>query len=294
MHVLISVLAWCAVGALVLAAALRIDRSALERARSNPGPIVRTLAVVWIAVPVVAMIVTALLRVPRLGATTLLLMAIAPGVPLVMRSGRKITGRADASLLIVLAVAVTAPVLVPIWAAIYQRVYDTRVTIGAGRVLTTLLPTVFAPIAAGVAIRAMSEPVAKKLARLADKASLVGLLVLLVLVIVGGAPLLLHVAPRTFVAAAVITGIAAALGYVAGGASFEDRATSSLVAAMGNPAIAIAILSGSRADLHPGALVAAYVLVRALSMIPVQVALRRERTRHSSDGDECATHAGVA
>jgi bile acid:Na+ symporter, BASS family len=260
---------WCATGALILGGALRLGPESLRRARGRPGPLLRSLVVVWLGVPILAILVTKALDVPGLGAVTLLLMAICPGVPLLLAKTRSVRGATSTALVLLMATSVTAPLFIPLWTKILSAVSPYDLVLRPRQAFSALLPTVFAPLLLGFAVRAISPRAATALARVTDILFIAGLAFLLILAVIKSAPLLAGIALRTLVAAVLIELGAALMGYWAGGPDTEDRKATSLAAAMGNPALALAVVQASYPGYEAGALLATYALVRAIILFPL-------------------------
>jgi bile acid:Na+ symporter, BASS family len=272
--VFFQLLAWCATGALVLDGALRLGPSSLRALREQPGLLLRFLFVVWVVVPLLAIAVAQLARLRGAGAAALLLMAICPGVPLLISSARSASGSLHTALIVLLATAVTAPLLLPVWARVLSALYPVELAIPSRRIVLALLPTVFAPLALGFGVRAISSRVAAALARVTDVLFRVGLAVLMSSLLLQGAPILLEVRLRAYLAVVILTIGEAWLGYWAGGPKLEDRRTTSLAAALGNPALVLAVVTESYPGYEAGALLAAYVLFRSIVLIPLLMWLK--------------------
>jgi len=269
MSAIFSSIAWCATGALTLDGALRITPSALFRTlRERPSLVLRFLFVVWIAAPALAIGVTRVFHLHGAGGAAVLLMAICPGVPVVLWSTRSLSGATNTALVVLLASALTAPVFMPPLAKLISALHPAQFSVPSRRIVLTLLPTVFAPIALGLSVRALSPRLAGALARLTDVVARAGFAVVVVGVLVRGGPLLMSVPPRTFVAVVIVTLGEALLGYWAGGPDPGDRRATSMAAALGNPALALAVVAVSYPGYKAVTVVAAYVLIRAIALIP--------------------------
>lgn len=278
MSTLLPLLAWCATGALVLSGALQLGPGVLSKFREHPGLVLRFLLVVWVVAPAMAILVTRIFGLRGIGGTTVLLMAICPGVPLILSSARSVGGATSTALIVLLATALTAPIFLPMWTKILSAVHPIALTIPAGRVVRALVPAVLAPLLVGFAIRALSERIALAIAAAAGWAFRVGLAIVIVIQLVRGAPTLLDVPLRTILAVAIVTFTEAMLGYWAGGPSQEDKGATGMAAALGNPALALAVVAASYPGYHEaGALVAAYVVLRALLLLPFKQWLKHPR-----------------
>ena len=264
--------------ALMLSVGLRTDRTLLREAGARWRLLARALAVVWIGVPVVALVELAVFRPPPLGAEMLMLMAVCPGVPFVMwKTARIHPGDVTTSLLVLLATALTAPLLLPLWTVILRGISPFALTISPLDVLATLARQVFVPLAIGVVVRHVAPRPAATLAKVANALVIAGLAVAVVVLVAKAIPVVRAAAPRTMVAGAIMTIVAAVMGYLAGGPRLADRRALAYGAALGNPALALAVLAHTNPDLKAGRLLAAYIVVRALALVPFGVWVNRHR-----------------
>jgi predicted Na+-dependent transporter len=280
MPVLLEVVGWCATGALVLNAALQTGPTSLPWAREHWGLVLRFLLAVWLGVPLLTLVVVRLLRVHQLGAATLLLMAICPGQAQGLFLTRSARGRMDAAVILLLATSVTAPLLIPVWARILSVTMPHEIVVPIGRVLGVLLSTAVVPLLLGFAIRRLSAAVAGVLAKVMGALFTVGIWAALAAALIRGAPILPQVALGTFAAVVIVTLGASLMGYLLGRPEIEDRRAAAFAAALGNPALALALVSSSYPEAHASALFAAYVLVRIIILLPLQRWLGR--AKHSA------------
>jgi BASS family bile acid:Na+ symporter len=250
--------------ALTLHAGLRAGPACLRWGVRHPRIVLRFLLAVWLGVPLLALVVTRLLHVPPLAAAVLLLMAICPGVPKLLSKTRAQGGRNDAGIVLLLATSATTLVLLPIWARVLSAATPLEIAMPPWRVLALLAPTVFVPLALGFAIRALSSRVADSLARVTGVIYPVGLLGTVAIGLIQGAPLLKDVPLRSYAAVAIVTLGASWMGRIAAGRTSNDRRTAGAAAALGNPALAFAMVSASYPQTKAGAAIAAYVVVRSL------------------------------
>jgi BASS family bile acid:Na+ symporter len=280
---LMKVLAWTATIAVMFGSALRLGPESLRKVQQRPVLFLRTLGAVAVAVPVLTILVVLALDVRGLAATTLLLMAICPGMPLLIASTHSVEGDAGTAFAALLLTATIEPALVPAWTHLLRFVHPGDLAIAPRHVVAVLVPTVFIPVAAGFAFRALAPRAAPTLARVVGVVAAVGIVMDLAVVLIQGAPLLPRVPFRAFVAAALVTITDAALGYWAGWPEAEDQRAIAMATALGNPALAIAVMSESFPDAKAGALVAVYLLVRTIALLPFETWLRRLRRQRRLD-----------
>src|SRR5262249_54424669 len=153
----------------------------------------------------------------------LLLMAICPGMPLLLATTRSVEGAAGTAFVALLLTATIEPVLIPYWTRLLSVVHPADLTVQPRHVLAVLVPTVFIPVAVGFAVRLLAPRAAPAVARVSNLVGVVGIAMDLLVVLIQGAPLLVHVPLRAFAATAVVTLGDAAIGYWAGWPNTEDQ-----------------------------------------------------------------------
>jgi BASS family bile acid:Na+ symporter len=230
---------------------------------------------VWIAVPLLTIAVVLAFDVRGLMATTLLLMAICPGMPLLLATTGSVKGAVETAFVALLLTATIEPLLIPYWTRLLSSVHPGDLTIQSRDVIAVLVPTVFIPVAAGFAIRQLAPRAASALARGSAMIAAIGIAMDVLVVLIQGAPLLVQVPVRAFAAAVVVTLGDTAIGYLAGWPKMEDQKAIAMSSALGNPALALAVMGASYPDLTAGALIAVYLLIRALAMAPLEWWLKR-------------------
>jgi predicted Na+-dependent transporter len=279
LEALIKFLAANAIAALMLSVGLRTDTAVVADLKQRWRLLLRALAVVWLGVPLLVLVAVWLFRVPPLGAATLVLMAICPGIPFVVKSTERASGSSRTALLVLLATAITAPVMVPLWAAVLARSSRFAFVVDAVTVLRVVLPSVILPFVIGRIINLVSERAAALLAKLATLVFVAGIAIAVAVLVAKAMPVLAASSPQVFVALVAATLAAAALGYAAGGPRAADRTALGYAAALGNPALALAIAARTVPTAEPLPLIAAYVVVRTLTLVPFGLWIRRRGSR---------------
>src|SRR5262245_40418345 len=137
----------------MFAAALRLGPKALYRVRDHPRLFVRRFVAVWLAIPLMTVLVIYLLGVVGTSATILLLMSVCPGTPALLTFVR-IARSSIATAFVALALTTaTEPFLIPYWTRILSKFHSVDLTVQPGQVLSVLLPTVFLPIVLGFLVQ---------------------------------------------------------------------------------------------------------------------------------------------
>jgi bile acid:Na+ symporter, BASS family len=103
---------------LTFGAGLQVDREHLKAILKNVGLLLRALLANFIIVPLLGVLIAKLFRLPPAVATGFLLMAIAPGVPLVLAQVRKRGGRLALAVELAVFLPLLSIVTVPITAAL--------------------------------------------------------------------------------------------------------------------------------------------------------------------------------
>lgn len=286
------VLAFSATFFVMLGGALRVGPGALRRLAERPLLFLRTLAAIWIAVPLLTISMVVVLNLPVLAASTLLLMSVCPGVPMLLPSTKAVKGEVATAFVVLLLAAATEPLMIPLWTrlltALGPRGWGVQLGVRPWHVLRVLLPTVFIPLLVGFAIRRVWPRAGAILERFADLVYVLTLIVGGIIVLMQGAPLLGHIAARTYFAAVLITVCDALIGYWAGWPSRQDQKAIALAAALGNPALALAVVEVAHPGVEAGALVAVYILVRAVALAPFEWWLSRSSERRDLDARSSA------
>jgi bile acid:Na+ symporter, BASS family len=284
LRTLVAFLAAHLVFALMLAVGLQVRLGDVDDVRRRPALYLRSLAVIELAVPLLAIAVVAVFRPPPLAMGALLLMAVCPGVAMLTRAAPKKGGSLTTAVNMLLLLSLLAPLTVPAWLAVLARVYDRPLQLAPGQVFATVAPAVLLPLALGMVVHALLPRLAPKLSRAAMLFFNVALLVVAVLLVVKAGPALLQVGPRALLAMLVLITASALLGHWAGGPRLEDRRTVALAAVFGNPALAIAIIKVNFPDSPAVPLLGAYLLLRALALLPYhQWAKRRPQATARAD-----------
>lgn len=264
---------------LMLSVGLQVGLRDLGDLRRRPGLYLRAIAIIELAVPLLAMAVVALLRPGRLAAGALLLLSVCPGVALLTHSARKKGGSLVTALNLLLVLSLLAALTVPAWLSVLSGIYDRPVLVSSGQVFSTVVPRVLLPLALGMVVHALAPKLAPTLGRLANAAFVVALLVVALVLLVKAGPALRQLSVRTLLAVLVLVTGSALLGHAVGGPRPEDRITVGLAAVLGNPALALAIVKENLPGSPALAVVAAYVLLRAVALLPyLRWASRFQRT----------------
>lgn len=272
---IIHLLASQAIAALMLTAGLMTDRALLADVGKRWKELVAALVVLWVVEPLVVIGIVKLLDVSQREEALLLLMAISPGLPLVLKSVVKGHGSRQLSLVILLATAFMAPLLVPAWVAIVDRAFDLSLQVSAIDVLRVVAMSAILPFVIGRVINQLAPHTAHRIAKVTNILFVIGILILGAVVVAKSYNLFFEISWRTYLAIVLVTFSALAIGFIAGGPDHENRVAIAYAAAFGNPALALAIVAASfPASSNALPLVGVYVLVRLVALIPFDIWVR--------------------
>jgi len=273
MRQVVSFLLGHLVFALVLGVGLSTSIQELrQELRNRRGLLVRATVVANLVVPLVAMLAMIALPLPPRLEILVLLMAICPGAPFFLNRFRSASSLASDMLLVV---SLAGIVTVPLWTWIIGRAFPYQLVISAGDVLLVLFKSVLLPLALGLLIRQFLPSVAPGLARVSGWFYKLALVVAVVLALVVGGKVVWQAPLSSVLVVVLLTIVSALLGHWAGGPDPDDRKMVATLAALGNPGLALAVVHHSYPDVKAGAVVIAYILVRALTLLPYQLWSKR-------------------
>jgi len=249
--------------ALMLAVGLRTSVAGLRATWANCRIVWRALLVLELGVPVLALATVLLLPVGFQATGVIAIMAVCPGAPMILR---KVKHR-PMVLVIVAVVSLLAPISITAWVALLDRALPQELGVRAGTLAQITLLRQVLPLALGLGIASVIPRAAAQLARMASSVFYVGFALTLVLVLYKGAPVLFHTPPMAIVAGAIVVVGSAVMGRLAGRPRADDEKALAMIAVLGNPALATAVIAESYPGFKAGALMAAYVIGRALVVI---------------------------
>lgn len=266
MATLAHFLAAHAIALMMLSVGLRTDHAVVRDLKTRWPLLLRALAAVWIAVPLFALLVVHVVRPDPASAAVLVVMAICPGVPFVLSRSKRARGDEQTSLLVLISTALTACFAVPIWSAVLA------LPVHPLEVVRVVVAMVLLPFVIGRAVNEIAHRIAAPLAAVAHWLFLAGLVLLALGAMKIGAPALRELNARDIIAALVIPVGAVALGALAAWSPRSQRISVGFAAALGNTALAIAVLADAPAAVS---LAIAFAVVRLLALIAPTLVFRR-------------------
>jgi predicted Na+-dependent transporter len=209
-------------------------------------------------------------------------MAVCPGAPLIAYNTRARQGNLPLAVLLTVALSMAAVVFAPLALEVLNAFFPWELHASPGALVRALALSFWLPLAVGTAVRALWPRAAAKLGPIANRLFAITLAIVVVAALVTGWQELAHASVWAWIAMPVVTLGDVVLGDVAGGKDPRDRLTIAYAVVLGNPAIALAVARTSYPELRLGPIIIAYVLVRALLLLPYRFVCTR-RLRHATE-----------
>lgn len=240
----------------------------------RPGPMLRGLFAVLVAVPVVALGLVRLFELPRFVEVGIVLMAISPGAPVALRRSLGAGGHHAFAPSLQISVVVLAAVSMPLSIAALNHLYSGHASISPWAVAKQVLVAQLLPLGLGMATRqfkaATADAIDPKLRRAASALLLAA--VALVLINLWGPTVGAGV--RVLAAIALTTMAALAVGHLLGGPEPAMRTAVAISSAARNPGLALLVATQNNAPPAVVATILAYLMVSVFTIGPY-IALRR-------------------
>jgi BASS family bile acid:Na+ symporter len=266
--------------ALMLAIGLATSIAALRATWAERRMVWKALLVLELGVPLLALVTVLLLPVGPRAVGIIAIMAVCPGAPIILR---KVKER-PVVLVIVALISLLAPITLTAWVAILDRVLPHELSVRPGAIAQITLLKQVLPLAIGMGIAAALPRAAALLERVAWGVFFAGFALALALVLYKGAPALVQASPIALVAAGIVVLGSAVMGLLAGRPRPDDEKALSTIAVLGNPALATAVIAQSYPGFKAGALMAAYLILRALALLVYTLVVRQWSKRRVPRG----------
>ena len=247
----------------------------LRRAWSAPGPILRGLFSVLVAVPAMALMIVRALDLPLTVQAGVLLMAIAPGAPVALRRSLAASGHGAFAPSLQICVALLAVLSMPLSIAALDEVYGANIVVQPVDVMRQVLIAQFIPLGLGSACRAVLPNLASHIEPILTRtgAGLLGITLLLGVASLGEATL---IAGTGGIAACAVTTVAAlTAGHFLGGPADSTRAAVAIISAARNPGLALLVATLNNAQPRVVATILAYLVVSILAITAYMTWQRR-------------------
>ena len=252
----------------MLAIGLDIAPADLRRAWRAPGPLLRGLFAVLVAVPALALLFVRALDLPLPVQGGILLMAISPGAPIALRRSLAATGRAAFAPALQICIAVLAGLSMPISIAALDEVYGANVTVAPAEVMRQLLVAQLVPLGLGTGCRGVLPGLAARIEPWAARAGTALLVVTLLLAFVSLEEATLRAGMPGLAACALTTVAALAAGHLLGGPEPATRTAVAITSAARNAGLALLVATLNAAQPRVVATILAYLVVSMLLIVP--------------------------
>ena len=250
----------------------------------RPGPMVRGLFAVLVAVPAVAIVVTDVLDLPRAAAIGVVLMSISPGAPVALRRSLAAGGHQAFAPSLQISVAALAIVSMPLSIAALNHVYAGRASVEPWDVARQVFVVQLLPLGLGMGLRALNAPLATRLEPRLARIGTVLLVVTLALVLIDVWEVTVNAGLRVLTAIVLVTGGALAVGHLLGGPEPATRTAVAITSAARNPGLALLVATANNAPPPVTAAVLAYLVVSVFAIVPYVFWRRRAGARTPRSG----------
>jgi BASS family bile acid:Na+ symporter len=211
-----------------------------------PHTLLRALAAMYVVVPAVAVFMGLVFDLGKPIRVGLLAMAIAPIPPILPGKQLKVGGSREHVFGLLVAVSVSAIVLVPVMVALLGRVFGRETSFGPWQVATLIGVSILLPLAAGIALRWLAPGWAERIAPWASRLGTLFLLAGVTALLVKVAPMMLSIlSGGALLALVALAVVAIGAGHWLGGPDPADRAILAVAACMRHPGIALAVATAN-------------------------------------------------
>jgi BASS family bile acid:Na+ symporter len=246
----------------------------------RPGLLLRSLVAMYLAMPLVALVLVGTLDLPLGVKIVLVALSIAPLPPVLPNKLAKTGERGDYAIALMATLALLSIGITPLAVALLGRYFDHPFAMSAATVAKTVCISIVVPLLLGMAARAIQP----RVERLAGAVLAFGK----VLLIVAALALVVDIAARLWsvvgvlTVAAIVAFVAAglAIGHLLGGPDRHGRVTLAYSSASRHPTIALAIATATYPDERVGATIVLYLLLGALVCLPYT---RWQKRKHSAE-----------
>lgn len=266
---------------LTFGAGLQVDRDNLKASLKRVGLLGRALLANFVIVPILGIAMVKLFRLPLPIGTGLLLMAIAPGVPLVLSQVRKRGGRLSLAVELAVVLPLLSIVTVPLTAALVLPA-QIKAELPLGHFALTLVLFQLLPLVLGILVSGWL-PRAARLARPLNLVFLVAAIALVALLsraIIDGIESVYG--SRGMLAMLALTLLSMAAGWLLGGPAREDRRILGIGTTLRNVGLASLIATTSLRSSQIAASVLIYLLIQFIVTTAFGVYFSRTAAKEAS------------
>jgi BASS family bile acid:Na+ symporter len=281
MHEIVQTLVKLAASLLVPLLALDVGLAVrvgqLRQELANPV-LWRILLVALVGVPALAILIAAVLPLGPVARGVIVLMAVSPGAPLMIEKGRS-QGRLPLAVAAAVALTLAAVVTLPVELLILNRMFPLHLHASVPALVSNILPKLLIALVLGAALRGTWPKGADLLAPVVRVLFYMSLALVAIAALAATWHELGRLTPWVWLAMLMVTLGAAALGDFFGGREPHERTTAAYAVVLGNPAVAIQVAALSYPSLKLAPVILAYVVLRAILVLPYAVVTRRRLER---------------
>lgn len=236
----------------------------------HPGLLLRSVVAVFVAMPLVALLIVEVFALPRATEIALVVLALAPIPPLLPKKGTKAGGEGAYALGLMVMMGLLSVALIPLILMALGTYFHREFGMSPLAIAKVVVVMIVIPLLAGMTVRAAWPALAAKLVGPIALLSLILLLGCAALVLYAVMPAVTHlVGNGTVLAIAAFVIVGLLVGHLLGGPVPERRTVLALSTASRHPAIALAIAKSNFPDEpHLAATIVLYLLVATVLAIP--------------------------
>jgi BASS family bile acid:Na+ symporter len=242
----------------------------------RPALLARSLLTVFVIMPIFTLGLVRSLAFPLTTEAVLLALSMSAVPPLLPMKQDKAGGNASYGLGLMVVLSFASIAVIPAAVAIMERFFERPIVVAPAVIAGVVMKSTLAPLAAGLAIRAIWPAIARWLQKPVGVISNVLLPLAVVALVAGGFSEIWAAAGNGTVLAIVIFTVAGlAIGHVLGGPDPDHSAVLALSTACRHPAMALAIATTVIPDKRFGATILLYLLVNIVAGLPYILWQRR-------------------
>jgi predicted Na+-dependent transporter len=274
---LLSLVAVTTIFAVMFDLGLAIAPGDFRRAWVRPGPLLKSLFAVLVAVPALALLVVRAVDLARPVEVGIVLMAIAPGAPVALRRSLDAGGERGFAPALQIAVAILAVGAIPLWIAGLDELYAASASVDPRHLARQVFIAQLLPLGLGIALTRLRPDWSAALAARTARLTTYLLVALFALALVDVWQPVQDAGLHAAGAIALITAGGLACGHLLGGPEPGTRTAAAILTAARNPGLAMVVATVNHAPPLVIATILAYLLVSGLAVL-FYVAWRRRTT----------------
>jgi BASS family bile acid:Na+ symporter len=261
---------------------LRLDIEKATYLLRDPQRLLRSLLVVDLLLPVVAILMITLLPLPLDARVGLGLMAACPGAPLLTRRVEKAFGSFDYSASLQLTACILAVITVPVTLEIFSTFVPVDIFPAPQVIGRQVVEVQLIPIAIGLLIRQFFVELADQITQPVIKLANVLFMVLVILALTQVFNVFKQLSPLIVIAIVMILVVGLSLGHILGGPALETRTTLAISAIARNAGLAIYLALTYFPELRLLSVILGYIILAFLAEATYKALLKRQKLPEST------------